>query len=72
MEIEMKNIDLKTIFIGIFVFAFIFFEISERRAKPSQSIKELWKKNWEGKSGPATKYTTRTETSWTTALQIFK
>ena len=29
----MKNIDLKTIFIGIFVFAFIFFEISERRAK---------------------------------------
>tara|TARA_B100000029_G_scaffold304572_1_gene297456 strand:- start:1452 stop:1685 length:234 start_codon:yes stop_codon:yes gene_type:complete len=29
----MKNIDLKTIFIGIFVFAFIFFEMSERRAK---------------------------------------
>ena len=29
----MKDIDLKTIFIGIFVFAFIFFEISERRAK---------------------------------------
>ena len=29
----MKNIDLKTIFIGIFVFAFIFFEMTERRAK---------------------------------------
>ena len=29
----MKDIDLKTIFIGIFVFAFIFFEMSERRAK---------------------------------------
>ena len=29
----MNNIDLKTIFIGIFVFTFIFFKISDRRAK---------------------------------------
>ena len=29
----MKNIDLKTIFIGIFVVAFIFFEMADRGAK---------------------------------------
>ena len=29
----MKDIDLKTIFIGIFVFAFIYFEMTEKMAK---------------------------------------
>ena len=29
----MKDIDLKTIFIGIFVFAFIFFQMTDRGAK---------------------------------------
>ena len=29
----MKDIDLKTIFIGIFVFAFIFFEMTDKVAK---------------------------------------
>ena len=29
----MKDIDLKTIFIGIFVFAFIFFQMADRGAK---------------------------------------
>ena len=29
----MKGIDLKTIFIGIFVFAFIFFQMTDRGAK---------------------------------------
>ena len=47
----MKNIDLKTIFMGVFVFAFIFFEMSNRSAKHHYMKMEKmgkhsdWKKN---------------------------
>ena len=47
----MKDVDLKTVFLGMFVFSFIFFEISERRVQRKYIKMEKMGKqnNWEKK-----------------------